>query len=143
MATVINTPNGITESSLLHPSKAGPPAQLIEKRKQLKEKLIEKLAQQYGGDRLRRAIIANEVESCAALKAGTLKPSSLQELERAVARAVQSAAVAPAPAALYKRGDPKTDLAVNLKQARLPTLWGARPLLAAWRSRTPSLFSGC
>ena len=118
MSTVINSPHGVVESSGLYPSKGATPAHVMEKRKKMKGALIQRFAQQHGNDSVRLALITKEVESNKALMAGTLTADGLASLEKAVAKAV-SAAVPKGPpqsTGLPKRGDPKTDFAVTMKE---------------------------
>lgn len=52
MSTCVTAPTGIVESSALYPLGKGPPAHLLEKRKKMKEALIQRLAKQHGSDRV-------------------------------------------------------------------------------------------
>lgn len=68
------------------------------------------------------ALITREVDSCQALMAGTLTAEGLKSLEQAVAKAV-SAAIPKLPPMMSngstmppRRGNPKTDFAVDLKK---------------------------
>ncbi|KAL1515035.1 hypothetical protein AB1Y20_004101 [Prymnesium parvum] len=122
MATCINAPTGIVESSALYAKKPGPPAHLLERRKKMKDALIQRFSKQHGSDRVRVALITREVDSCQALMAGTLTAEGLKSLEQAVAKAV-SAAIPKLPPMMSngstmppRRGNPKTDFAVDLKK---------------------------
>jgi len=120
MSTTINGPNGVIESSQLY-RKEGVPAQLQEKRKMMKEALIQRFSQQYGADSVRVALITREVEGCKALMAGKLTPDGLKTLEAGIAKAVSAAVPMALPPHVGKpdvprRGDPKTDYSVKMKQ---------------------------
>jgi len=120
MSTTVNCPQGVIESAGLY-AKPSVPAHLLEKRKKMKDALIQRFTQQHGADSVRTALITREVDACKALMAGTLTADGLKALEHSVAKAVSAAVPAPLPPHVGmpdvpRRGDPKTDFAVNLKK---------------------------
>ena len=117
MATVLQGPSGVVESSLLYKKESkGLPAHVLEKRKKLKEMLIQRFCSQHGSDRLRKALITQEVEQSAALAQGKLSPEALAHLERSVAHACSAAHTGVPPAAKLPitRNDPRSDFAASL-----------------------------
>ena len=110
-------PSGVVESSLLYKKESkGLPAHVLEKRKKLKEMLIQRFCSQHGSDRLRKALITQEVEQSAALAQGKLSPEALAHLERSVAHACSAAHTGVPPAAKLPitRNDPRSDFAASL-----------------------------
>ena len=93
MATVINSPTGVTESSVLHGNLfSSPTAQALERRKNLTKMLSRRLQQEHGSDPVRRALIQGELEACEPLRRGiALTPTDLATLERNVKKAVAAA----------------------------------------------------
>jgi len=95
MATIINGPMGITESSAM--SKSAPPmsSAVHSKRVELKEMLIGRLCKMHGADPVRRAVIEREVANSSVLQSGKLSAQALASLERAVADAVRATQPGP------------------------------------------------
>jgi hypothetical protein len=95
MATIINGPMGITESSAM--SKSAPPmsSAVHSKRVELKEMLIGRLCKMHGADPVRRAVIEREVVNSSVLQSGKLSAQALASLERAVADAVRATQPGP------------------------------------------------
>lgn len=94
--------------------KQGPPAQVVEKRKQLKAMLTRRLQAQHGSDPVRKALIELEIERSPVLNKHNLSPEDLTTIERAVADAVRLAekgngAASAASAARLGRSLPRPD----------------------------------
>ena len=90
MATIINSPMGVTEASLMSKAVVPMSSAQLSKRKELKEMLIKRLGAEHGSDPMRTAVITREVESSALLRSGKLTGDGLKALEASVAAAVRA-----------------------------------------------------
>lgn len=121
MATIINTPTGVSESSLMA-APTMPSAKVLQRRDKMKEMLLDRLCKELGGgDPLCKSLIAREVEGCTALKAGTLSADGLAKLEAACKKAITAATQQPLQSMAPPRntGDvlnnPRKDYSMDLK----------------------------
>jgi len=115
MATTVAGPQGIMESASLHGGSAGPSAQTMKRRDEMKGMLVRRLQSEFGNDPVRAALVKFEVERFPPLKAGTMTRDDLARLESTVKEAVKVADAKSHSGMPIKSMPPKRDMARDVE----------------------------